>query len=140
VSNFTKKYMDIAFKVLGDKVITTNQVECHVLMQNRPIIDYCAAKEIPVTAYCPLARGHLSNHPGLKQLAAKYDATPEQVGLAFLLAEGLIVIPSSSKRERIASNWAAQKLKLTAEDIALIRTMDEGKRLVNGSWCPTWDV
>lgn len=140
VSNFTKKYMAIAFKVLGNRAIATNQVECHVLMQNRPIVDYCKSKNIPITAYCPLARGQLSNHAGLKALGAKHDATPEQVGLAFLMAEGHIVIPSSSKRERIQSNWDAQKLKLSADEIAQIRKMDEGKRLVDGAWCPKWDT
>jgi len=140
VSNFTKKYMDIAFEVLGDRPIATNQVEAHVLMQNRPIVDYCKAKNISITAYCPLARGRLSNHEGLKAIAAKHNATPEQVGLAFLMAEGLIVIPSSSKRERIQSNWDAQKVKLSADEIAQIRKMDENKRLVDGAWCPKWDT
>ncbi|MBG1233796.1 aldo/keto reductase [Aestuariivirga litoralis] len=140
VSNFTKKYIDIALKLLGPKAIATNQVEMHVLMQNRPISDYCKAKNIPITAYCPLARGALSNHAGMKALALKHDATPEQVGLAFLLAEGHIVIPSSSKRERIESNWDAQRLTLSAEEMQLIREMDEGRRLINGGWCPKWDT
>ncbi len=140
VSNFTKKYLDAAIEILGERPIATNQVECHVLMQNRVIVDYSRSKGISTTAYSPLARGALSNHQGLMALGKAHDATPEQVGLAFLLAEGHIVIPSSSNPERIKSNWDAQKLKLSTDEIALIRTYDEGRRLVNGAWCPVWDV
>ncbi len=140
VSNFTKKYLDVALRILGSGRIATNQVECHVLLQNRPIVEYALSHKIPITAYCPLARGQLSESGGLVAIAKKHGATPEQVGLAFLLAEGHIVIPSSSKRERIQSNWDAQKIKLSAEEVAAIRKLDEGRRLVNGAWCPVWDT
>ena len=140
VSNFTRKYLDVALRILGPHRITTNQVECHVLMQNRPIVDYTKSKGISITAYCPLARGHLSESAGLVAIAKSLGASPEQVGLAFLMAEGHIVIPSSSKRERIQSNWDAQEVKLTEEQVAAIRMLDENRRLVNGSWCPVWDV
>ena len=140
VSNFTKKYLDIALRILGADRIATNQVECHVLMQNRPIVDYTKSKGISVTAYCPLARGHLSESAELVAMAQKHGATPEQIGLAFLMAESYVVIPSSSKRERIQSNWDAQKVKLSAEDISTIRKLDANRRLVNGAWCPVWDT
>jgi 2,5-diketo-D-gluconate reductase B len=140
VSNFTKKYLDAAIHILGGRPISTNQVECHVLLQNRAIVDYTRSKGISTTAYSPLARGALTNHVGLKDIAAKHGASPEQVGLAFLLAEGHIVIPSSSDKARIRSNFEAQKLKLAADEIATIRNMDEGRRLVNGAWCPVWDT
>ena len=140
VSNFTKKYLDVALRILGADRIATNQVECHVLMQNRPIVDYTKSKGISITAYCPLARGHLSESAGLVAIAKQLGVSPEQVGLAFLMAEGHVVIPSSSKPERIKSNWDAQKVKLTPEHVATIRKLDENRRLVNGSWCPVWDV
>lgn len=140
VSNFTKKYLDVALRILGASRIATNQVECHVLMQNRPIVDYAKSKGISITAYCPLARGRLSESAGLVTIAKSLGASPEQVGLAFLMAEGHIVIPSSSKPDRIKSNWDAQTVKLTPEHVAAIRKLDEGRRLVNGSWCPVWDT
>ncbi len=139
VSNFTRKHLDAAVKTIGADRISTNQVEAHVLFQNHLIIDHTKAKGITVTAYCPLARGRLSSHAGVEAIAKRQGATPEQVGLAFLSAEGYLVIPSSSKRERIQSNWDAQKLKLSPEDMAALRKMDEGKRLVDGGWSPVWD-
>jgi 2,5-diketo-D-gluconate reductase B len=138
-SNFTRTLLDAAIRVVGEGVITTNQVECHVLLQNRIIADHAKSRGIPITAYSPLARGRLTDHAGVKAIAAKQGATPEQVGLAFLLAEGHIVIPSSSNKARIKSNFEAQGLKLSPEDVSAIRKMDEGRRLVNASWAPEWD-
>lgn len=51
VSNFTKRHIDRAVEVLGDRPIATNQCEIHVLMQNHPIVKHCAARGIPMTAY-----------------------------------------------------------------------------------------
>lgn len=139
VSNFTKRHIDLTLGILGGEGIATNQVECHVLLQNRPIVDHMRKLEITVTAYCPLAHGHLNESVELIAIADKYDATPQQVALAFLLAEGHVVIPSSSKRQHIKSNWDAQGLNLSSEDIDNIRKLDSNRRMVDGPWCPKWD-
>jgi 2,5-diketo-D-gluconate reductase B len=139
VSNFTRKLLDAAIAVVGQGIIATNQVECHVLLQNRVIAEHAKSKGIPITAYSPLARGRLTDHAGIKAIAARHGATPEQVGLAFLLAEGHIVIPSSSNAARIKINFEAEKLTLSAQDVSDIREMDEGRRLINASWAPEWD-
>ena len=62
------------------------------------------------------------------------------MALAFLMAEGFIVIPSSANPGRIASNFAAGDIRLAEEDIARIRKLDCGQRLVDGPWCPEWDT
>ena len=140
VSNFTKPLLDRTIKLLGDRQVTTNQVECHVYMQNRPIVDHCNALGIPVTAYSPLARGQVVGDPLLEEIGKAHDATGEQVALAFLMARGMIVIPSSGKKERIASNFAARKLQLTPDEVRRIEGLEKGLRLVDGDWCPVWDV
>ena len=40
----------------------------------------------------------------------------------------------------IKENYDAKDIVLNIEEIATIRRLDEGKRLVNGSWAPEWDV
>ena len=109
-------------------------------MQNRPIVDHCNALGIPVTAYSPLARGQVVGDPLLEEIGKAHDATGEQVALAFLMARGMIVIPSSGKKERIASNFAARKLQLTPDEVRRIEGLEKGLRLVDGDWCPVWDV
>lgn len=140
VSNFTIRYIDRARELLGVRKIFTNQVELHPYLQNRPIVEHCRALGIPLTAYSPLARGAVMDDPVLTDIAKAHGATPAQISLAFLLAEGFIVIPSAGSRARIAANFAAQDIALSKDQIARIRALDRGMRLVDGPWCPTWDV
>ncbi|WP_373354751.1 aldo/keto reductase [Pseudoroseicyclus sp. CXY001] len=139
VSNFTKRHIDRAVALLGAGEIATNQVEIHPFLQNRPIVDHCQALGIPLTAYCPLARGQVMEEPVLAGIAEAHGATVAQVTLAFLMAEGHVVIPTSSNPGRIASNLGAADLTLTAEELAAIRALDAGHRLVNGAWAPDFD-
>jgi 2,5-diketo-D-gluconate reductase B len=140
VSNFTKALIDEAIRLFGSRKIATNQVECHVYMQNRPIIDHCEKLGIPVTAYSPLARGAVVGDPVLEEIGKAHGATGDQIALAFLTAKGLIVIPSSGKKDRIISNIEARMITLTADEIKRLEGLEKGMRLVNGDWCPVWDV
>lgn len=140
VSNFTKAQIDRAMGLLAPRTITTNQVEIHPLMQNRPIVAHCRRCDIPLTAYSPLARGAVAEVPEIVAIAKAHGATPGQVSLAFLMAEGFVVIPTSSRRERIAENFGALGVTLTDAEVATMRGLDRGRRLVNPSWAPRWDV
>ena len=139
VSNFTKRHLAAARTVLGSYPIVTNQVEIHPFFQNPIIVDHCRELGIPLTAYSPLARGAVNDSPVLQAIAKQHDATPGQVALAFLMAEGHIVIPTSSNKKRMAENLASTKLKLSQADVQAIRNIDENRRLVSGGWAPKWD-
>ncbi|MBM7048994.1 MULTISPECIES: aldo/keto reductase [Rhizobium] len=139
VSNFTKALIDETIRLFGDRKISTNQVECHVYMQNRPIIDHCEKLGIPVTAYSPLARGAVVGDALLEEIGNSHGVNGEQIALAFLMAKGLIVIPSSAKKDRIASNFEARKVVLTPIDVKRLESLEKGMRLVTGDWCPVWD-
>lgn len=140
VSNFTKHYLEIAFKTIGAENISMNQIEIHPYMQNNSIVNFCRRHNITTTAYSPLARGELINDPTLKTIAQKHNATTAQIALAFLLSQRHIIIPSSSNKKRAIENFNASKITLFKEDINLIQTLDKGMRLVNEPWCPKWDT
>lgn len=140
LSNFTIPLITEAIKVLGNRKVVTNQCEIHVFMQNRPIVDHCKSIGIPMTAYSPLARGAVVGDELLGKIGKAHDAAGEQIALAFLMAEGHIVIPSSGKKERIITNFEARNIELSTDEVAQLRTLEKGLRLVNGAWCPEWDV
>ena len=140
VSNFTIPLLKEARSQLGDRPIATNQVEIHVYMQNRPIVDHCRSIGVSTTAYCPVARGLVVGDPALEEIGSRHGATADQVAIAFLLAEGHIVIPSSSRQDRIKSNHAAAGLRLEEDEVSRLRLLDRGQRLVNNSWAPVWDT
>jgi aryl-alcohol dehydrogenase-like predicted oxidoreductase len=61
----------------------------------------------------------------LKVYAAKKDATPAQVSLAWLLAKGpnIVPIPGTRFEAHLLENFGAQRLQLTAADVLEIDTM-----------------
>ncbi|KAF5391226.1 hypothetical protein D9757_003058 [Collybiopsis confluens] len=62
---------------------------------------------------------------GLKEIAAKRNATPGQVALAWLLAQGndIIPIPGTKKVKYLEENIGAVNVNLTNEDLSLIRDL-----------------
>jgi 2,5-diketo-D-gluconate reductase B len=139
VSNFTIALLEQAQQVLGEVKIANNQFELNPLLQNKKLASYCLRKEISVTCYLPIARGILGGEKVIRDIAEAHGATPEQVALAFELAKGYFAIPTSSKAERIRSNFEALKLQLSADDITVIEGVDRGQREINPGWGPAWD-
>ena len=73
----------------------------------------------PVLAYSPLDQGRLLGHSLLETVAARHDATPAQVAIAFVLEhEHVIAIPQTGSAEHVSENRAALDLRLTAPDLA----------------------
>ncbi len=140
VSNFTIHFMEKAAAVLGARPIRTNQVEIHPYHRNRPIVEHCLAHDIVMTAYSPLAKGAIAQDATLAEIGAAHNATAAQVALAYLLAEGHIIIPTSTNKDRIAQNFASTEISLSNAELLQIRQLDEGRRIVDGPWCPKWDV
>jgi aryl-alcohol dehydrogenase-like predicted oxidoreductase len=95
------------------------------------------ATQIPVFAWSPLGRGFFSSRPGsdeggvyggaanaarrrrAESLAAKYEVTPTQIALAYLLGQRFPVFPvvAASTAEKMANNLEASKLRLTPGEI-----------------------
>ena len=139
VSNFTIAMLEQAQAILGELKIANNQFELNPLLQNKKLANYCTDEGISVTCYLPIARGILGEVQIIAEIAARHGATPEQVALAFEFAKGYIAIPTSSRADRIRSNYLATKLALSDADIASIETVDRGQRVIDPAWGPDWD-
>jgi 2,5-diketo-D-gluconate reductase B len=139
VSNFTVSYMERAIAAVGAPHLATNQVEIHPFLQNRKVAEFARKHGLHLTAYMPLAYGRVLRDTTIQQIAQKHHATPAQVSLAWLLQQGFAVIPSSTKREHLQSNFAAQQLRLDDEDMATIATLDRNERIANPDLAPDWD-
>lgn len=139
VSNFNIAMLKEAQVILGDLPIANNQVELNPLLQNKTLANYCTESGITVTCYLPIARGILGDVPIIAEIAARHDATPEQIALAFEFAKGYIAIPTSSKADRIRSNFLATRLTLSDDEIRGIEAIDRGQRVIDPDWGPDWD-
>ena len=139
VSNFTIPLMREAIAAVGAANLATNQVELHPYLQNRAVAAFAREHGIALTAYMPLAYGKVLTDPVIGAIAARVKATPAQVTLAWLLAQGYTAIPSSTRRENLAGNLAARALVLSKQDLAAIDALDRHERLVSPDFAPTWD-
>lgn len=139
VSNFTIRHMEQAIAAIGADNIATNQVEIHPFLQNRKVADFASQHRIPLTAYMPLAYGKVMQDETLQRIAAAHGATAAQITLAWLLQQGFIVIPSSTRKEHLRANLAARSITLSGEEMQAIAGLDRGERLANPDFAPDWD-
>jgi 2,5-diketo-D-gluconate reductase B len=139
VSNYPIALLDRAEALLGEGALSTNQVELHPFLQAPKLREYAASKNLPLTAYMPLAKGKVSTDPVLVEIGEKHGVTATAISLAFLMAEGHIVIPASSNPDRLRQNMIANSVRLDAEDIAAIRKLDSGHRMIDPDKAPAWD-
>ncbi|TGQ75762.1 2,5-didehydrogluconate reductase DkgB, partial [Mesorhizobium sp. M8A.F.Ca.ET.207.01.1.1] len=131
ISNFTIAQTRKAISILGAGAIATNQIELSPYLQNPALTAFLQEQGIAVTSYMTLAYGKVLKDPVLAGIADKHQATVAQVALAWALQLGYSVIPSSTKRENLASNLLAQDLHLDADDMAAIAALDRNGREVD---------
>ena len=140
ISNFTIPLMERAIAAVGADNIATNQIELSPFLQNRKVVDRAAEHGIHITSYMTLAYGKALTDETIAAIAAKHHATPAQVILSWAIGEGYAVIPSSTKRENLASNLLALTLTLDAEDKLAIAALECNDRLVSPEGlAPQWD-
>lgn len=140
ISNFNIELTRQAIEVVGKGELATNQIELSPYLQNRRLATFLKEQGITVTSYMTLAYGKVLKDPVLARIADKHQATVAQVALAWALQLGYAVIPSSTRRENLASNLLARDLPLDAEDMAAIAALERNGREVDpAGLAPAWD-
>jgi aryl-alcohol dehydrogenase-like predicted oxidoreductase len=89
------------------------------------VLQACEREEVGFIPWFPLATGRLARPGGsLGEIAARHDATPSQVALAWLLGHSpvMLPIPGTSSVAHLEENVAAAALELTEDERA---TLDE---------------
>jgi aryl-alcohol dehydrogenase-like predicted oxidoreductase len=85
------------------------------------VVEICEHEGLGFIPWFPLATGRLARPGGpLDEIATRYDATPAQVALAWLLARSpvMLPIPGTSSIEHLEENVAAAAIKLDEEEVA----------------------
>ena len=133
VSNFTINHLKDAFEI-NEELITLNQFETHPYLYQEELINFCQENNLGVTAYSPLARTRILDDEVITGLAEKYDWTPAQLTLRWLIDRDIIVIPKASSREHLKDNLKALEGSLPEEVDGKLAELDEGLRLIDGGW------
>ena len=137
VSNFEPEHIDVAREVL-DAPIFANQIECHPLLPQRRLREYCEQRGIEVVAYSPLAQGEVFEVDAIREIAEKHDVSAARVTLAWLREKGVTAIPKATGGDHVRDNWASLGLSLDVDDLSLIDDVQRRHRLVDPTPAP-WD-
>lgn len=139
VSNFTVKLLDEAVKAT-DEPLVCNQIEYHPFLDQSKVIAACKKHGMAVVAYSPIARGSAAGNQVLERIGQAHGKSAAQVSLRWLVQQGIVVIPRTSKRERLEENLAIFDFTLSADEMAQIAALSAAnKRIVNLAWSPEWD-
>ena len=139
ISNFTVDLVAQAVR-LATEPLVTNQIEWHPYIDQSKVVDACRRHRLSVSAYSPIARGRAVDDDTLQAIGLRHRKSAGQVCLRFLVQEGAIVIPRTSKRERLAENFAIFDFTLAPAEMEAIRQLANPRgRIVNWSGSPNWD-
>ena len=125
VSNFQPdRLVDL---ILHNEVVpAVNQVETHPFCQQAEEAGIMARYGVQAEAWAPFAEGrnNLFGNEVLTDLAAKLRKSVAQVVLRWLIQRGIVVIPKSVHKERMAENIDVFDFTLPPEDMARIAALD----------------
>lgn len=115
-----------------------NQIELHPYLQQTRLVEFCQRLGVVVTAYSPLARPgyeemseRLVDEEVIRTIASAHGKTPAQVLLRWGIQRNTIVIPKSTRPERIKENIGIFDFELSEGDMREIAKLERGLRIVD---------
>jgi 2,5-diketo-D-gluconate reductase B len=141
VSNFTVALLEEATRVSVEPLVC-DQIECHPFLDQSKVIAACRGHGMAVVAYSPIAKGAARDNEVLGRIGAAHKKSAAQVCLRFLVQQNIVVIPRTSKIERLAENAAIFDFALSDPEMAEISALAHGGgRLLDWSFSgrQKWD-
>ncbi|KAL0913408.1 hypothetical protein M5K25_016869 [Dendrobium thyrsiflorum] len=115
-----------------------NQIETHPYFQRDSLVKFCQKHGICVTAHTPLGGAAANTEwfgspsclddPIIQELAKKYNKTVAQFILRWGIQRNTVVIPKSSKLERLQENFQVFDFTISDEDMDKIKSIDRNYR------------
>lgn len=126
VSNFQAcRFYDFASSV--DVKPAVNQLQCCVLSQQNGILPEMARYDTRMMAWGPIGQGSddLLANPVLARVGAQYGKSAAQVALRWLVQRGIVAIPKSTHKERMAENFDIFDFSLSDADMQAIAPLNQ---------------
>lgn len=130
VSNFyPDRFIDLAEHT--DIKPMVNQVETHVFNQQVKAQEIMKKYGTQIMSWGPFAEGRNNyfSNPVLTEIGMKYGKSVAQVALRYLLQREVVLIPKSTRIERMRQNFDIFDFTLSDEDMTAIATLDKGESL-----------
>ncbi len=108
-----------------------NQMETHIFYQQKPLREAMKGYGTKLEAWSPFANGKndFFANPTLAEISKKHSKTPAQIALRFLVEQDIIVIPKTSKIERMKENIAIFDFALDDADREALNSLDTNEPL-----------
>jgi diketogulonate reductase-like aldo/keto reductase len=121
VSNLDLEDMRELWSVAGGSAVATDQLLYNLVRRGIEwdLLPWLRKRHVPVMAYSPIEQAKLALERELANFARKYGMTPAQAALSWLLAsDDVIVVPKTSRPERLKENLGALDQELTTTQLA----------------------
>ncbi len=130
VSNFRTQDLD-RLAAETDTVPVINQIELHPLFSQVPLREYDAAHGILTESWGPLGHAAVDifQEPAIAAAASAHGVSPAQVIIRWHLQCGLVVIPKSNNKDRMAQNFDVFGFELSADELAAIDALNRDQRV-----------
>ncbi|SEJ38681.1 Aldo/keto reductase [Dyadobacter sp. SG02] len=125
VSNFQPDRL-IDLIIHNEIVPAVNQIETHPFHQQLETQQFLIENTVQIESWGPFAEGKngLFQNELLASVGRKYGKTIAQVVVRWLTQRGVVAIPKSVRKERMAENFDIFDFQLTAEDMEAIKALD----------------
>lgn len=134
VSNLTPNRFYEAQKHTKYKIVC-NQVHYNVQyreIEDKGVLKQCQEEDVLLVAWRPIQKGLLPKSSIVDELAKKYNKTPNQVAINWLISQDHVVtISKTSSIEHLKENLGAVGWNMESKDIELIRKEFPDQRLVS---------
>ncbi|AFN82421.1 aldo-keto reductase [Encephalitozoon romaleae SJ-2008] len=133
ISNFGKENTEKVLKACRIRP-AVSQFELHPYLNQKELVEFMQSEKIQVISYSSLGSGHDSSQKvredkTIKAIAKKYECTPSQIILSYIVSRNICVIPRSKSKEHLKENIDLKEL--AKEDISIIDGLDIGHRYVD---------
>lgn len=122
VSNFDPALIAQAV-TFSTEPLVNNQIELHPFVDQAATIAASRKAGMAVTAYSPVARGRVVGNAVLSRIGRAHGKSEAQIGLRYMVQQGIVVIPKTSHSERLKENAAIFDFKLSPAEMKDIATL-----------------
>ena len=133
VSNYMIRHLE---EILDNSptIPAVNQVEFSPYLYQKDLLEFCCSHGIQLESYSPLTRGLKLGDPRLVSIARKYHKSTAQILLRWVLQQGIVAVPKSSKEKHIHDNANVFDFTLSPEDMSVLGSLNENLRI---GWDPS---
>ena len=129
VANFNSNLLSECER-LGYKDIFCDQVEYHPFLSQEILLKKMKEMNVIPVAYCPICRGDVAKDSVIIELSEKYNKTPAQVTLRWIVQQQAVAIPKTAKLERLKENIDIYDFEIDTKDMTRIHSLARNQRLV----------